>query len=223
MLRSPRVQSRQRLKRRRKPRAGTAHRPLRRDRLGSPQKHRREQNGSGKTPQRSSPTSSAQPNGNQPDLRGTERRQQSHVGGATRPGCRSEAYQSRSNSGEFFFGNLKKSYKDRLGEWQKKTAWHRVQVWGALAETVSASLRQGARVFERKAHHPQLDRQAKPEAPLHRSGGQRYHSYAGSKQWSAKRERARRPSIPAISNDRELGAIAGLQSGLAPSFLRLIS
>jgi single-strand DNA-binding protein len=39
------------------------------------------------------------------------------------------------------------SYKDRLGEWQKKTAWHRVQVWGDLAETVSASLRQGARVY----------------------------------------------------------------------------
>jgi single-strand DNA-binding protein len=39
------------------------------------------------------------------------------------------------------------SYKDRLGEWQKKTAWHRVQVWGDVAETVSANLRQGARVY----------------------------------------------------------------------------
>src|SRR6266853_133737 len=74
MLRSPRVQSRQRLKRRRKPRAEPAHRLLRRDCMGSP-------------------------------------------------------------------------YKDRLGEWQKKTAWHRVQVWGDLAETVSANLRQGARVY----------------------------------------------------------------------------
>ena len=33
------------------------------------------------------------------------------------------------------------SYKDLLGEWQKKTAWHRVQVWEGLAETVSAGLR----------------------------------------------------------------------------------
>src|SRR2546430_1266475 len=41
MLRSPRVQSRERLKRRRKPRAEPAHRLLRRDRMGSPQKHRR--------------------------------------------------------------------------------------------------------------------------------------------------------------------------------------
>ena len=39
------------------------------------------------------------------------------------------------------------SYKDRLGEWQKKTSWHRVQVWGELAETVGADLQQGVRVY----------------------------------------------------------------------------
>jgi single-strand DNA-binding protein len=39
------------------------------------------------------------------------------------------------------------SYKDRLGEWQKKVTWHRVQVWGELAETVGKDLRQGVRVY----------------------------------------------------------------------------
>ena len=38
------------------------------------------------------------------------------------------------------------SYKDRLGEWQKVT-WHRVQVWGELAETVGKDLLQGVRVY----------------------------------------------------------------------------
>ena len=38
------------------------------------------------------------------------------------------------------------SYKDQLGELQKKTAWHRVQVWEELAETVGSDLRQGVRV-----------------------------------------------------------------------------
>ena len=33
--------------------------------------------------------------------------------------------------------------KDRLGEWQKKTSWHRVQV----AETIGADLQQGVRVY----------------------------------------------------------------------------
>jgi single-strand DNA-binding protein len=39
------------------------------------------------------------------------------------------------------------SYKDLLGEWHKKTAWHRVQVWEELAETVSPELQKGARVY----------------------------------------------------------------------------
>jgi len=39
------------------------------------------------------------------------------------------------------------SYKDRLGEWQKKVTWHRVQVWGELAETVGKDLLQGVRVY----------------------------------------------------------------------------
>ena len=39
------------------------------------------------------------------------------------------------------------SYKDLLGEWRKKTAWHRVKVWDGLAETVNAGLRKGVRVY----------------------------------------------------------------------------
>jgi len=39
------------------------------------------------------------------------------------------------------------SYKDLLGEWHKKTAWHRVQVWEELAETVGADLQKGVRVY----------------------------------------------------------------------------
>jgi single-strand DNA-binding protein len=39
------------------------------------------------------------------------------------------------------------SYKDLLGEWHKKTAWHRVQVWEELAETVRADLQKGVRVY----------------------------------------------------------------------------
>jgi single stranded DNA-binding protein len=38
------------------------------------------------------------------------------------------------------------SYKDQFGELHKKTAWHRVQVWEELAETVGSDLRQGVRV-----------------------------------------------------------------------------
>jgi len=42
---------------------------------------------------------------------------------------------------------VNESFRDLLGEWQPKTTWHRVQVWEALAETVSDSLRKGARVY----------------------------------------------------------------------------
>jgi single-strand DNA-binding protein len=46
-----------------------------------------------------------------------------------------------------FSVGVEESYKDRMGEWQRKTAWHRVQVWGEVAETVSADLRKGAHVY----------------------------------------------------------------------------
>jgi len=39
------------------------------------------------------------------------------------------------------------SYRDLLGEWHKKTVWHRVQAWQGLAETVRRGLRAGMRVY----------------------------------------------------------------------------
>lgn len=113
---------------------------------GQPAETPAEQNGSGKTPLRSSPTSSAQPNGNQLDLEG--RNAVNKVMLAGRLGRDAEVRHTKGGQivANFSLGT-EESYKDRLGEWQKKTAWHRVQVWGDLAETVSANLRQGARVY----------------------------------------------------------------------------
>jgi len=53
------------------------------------------------------------------------------------------------------------SYKDLLGESYKKTAWHRVQVWEELAETVSAGLQKGVRVYVegRRAIRNWIDRE----------------------------------------------------------------
>jgi single stranded DNA-binding protein len=61
------------------------------------------------------------------------------------------------------------SYKDRLGEWQKKVSWHRVQVWGELAETVGPDLKQGVRVYVegRLVNHAWVD------------PGNRKHRYTG--------------------------------------------
>jgi single-strand DNA-binding protein len=39
-----------------------------------------------------------------------------------------------------------RSYKDGSGEWQKRTQWHRVQVWGEVAEIVVKYLRKGSHV-----------------------------------------------------------------------------
>lgn len=113
---------------------------------GQPAETPAEQNGRGKTPRRSSPTSSAQPNGNQLDLEGQNAVNKVMLAG--RLGRDAEVRHTKVGQivANFSLGT-EESYKDRLGEWQKKTAWHRVQVWGDLAETVSASLRQGARVY----------------------------------------------------------------------------
>ncbi|HEY6268445.1 MAG TPA: single-stranded DNA-binding protein [Candidatus Acidoferrum sp.] len=113
---------------------------------GQPAETQAEQNGSGETPQRSSPTSSAQPNGNQRDFEG-----QKAVNKVMLAGRLGRDAEVRHTKGGLIVANFslgtEESYKDRLGEWQKKTAWHRVQVWGDVAETVSANLRQGARVY----------------------------------------------------------------------------
>src|SRR5215469_2597803 len=46
-----------------------------------------------------------------------------------------------------FSVGVDESYKDRLGEWQEKVTWHRVQVWGELAETAGKDLQLGVRVY----------------------------------------------------------------------------
>jgi len=58
------------------------------------------------------------------------------------------------------------SYKDLLGEWHKKTAWHRVQVWEELAKTVGAALHRGVRVHVegRLAIRRWIDRESKNHA-----------------------------------------------------------
>ena len=39
------------------------------------------------------------------------------------------------------------SYKDRNGEWQEQTEWHRVVLWNRLADTAGQYLRKGNKVF----------------------------------------------------------------------------
>lgn len=46
-----------------------------------------------------------------------------------------------------FFVGTDEFFKDTLGEWQQKTAWHRVEVWGEAAEMVGPQLREGSRVY----------------------------------------------------------------------------
>jgi single-strand DNA-binding protein len=46
-----------------------------------------------------------------------------------------------------FFVGTDEFHKDLLGQWQRKTAWHRVQVWGEAAKMVSTPLREDAEVY----------------------------------------------------------------------------
>ncbi len=38
-------------------------------------------------------------------------------------------------------------YKDRNEQWQEKTEWHRIVLWGSLAERASKTLTKGKRVY----------------------------------------------------------------------------
>src|SRR5207244_5983074 len=102
-----------------------------------------EQNGSSKTPQRSLPTSSAQPNGNQLDLEGQNAVNKVMLAGRL---CR-DAEVRHTKGGQIvanFSLGTQESYKERLGVWQKKTEWHRVKVLGGLTEMVYEKMIQGA-------------------------------------------------------------------------------
>lgn len=38
-------------------------------------------------------------------------------------------------------------YKDKAGEWQQLTEWHRVVIWGKLGESAASHMRKGTLVF----------------------------------------------------------------------------
>jgi single-strand DNA-binding protein len=38
-------------------------------------------------------------------------------------------------------------YRDRAGEWQKRTEWHRIATWGPLAERAQKYLKRGTMVY----------------------------------------------------------------------------
>jgi len=61
---------------------------------------------------------------------------------------------------------VEESYQDLLGEWQKRTAWYRVQAWEELAETISADLQKGVRVYVegRRVLRNWIDRENKKHA-----------------------------------------------------------
>jgi single stranded DNA-binding protein len=73
-------------------------------------------------------------------------------------------YTKNSHTVANFSVAVDESYKDLLGQLQKKTAWHRVQVWDELAETVSPGLMKGTRVYVegRLIHRQWIDRENKP-------------------------------------------------------------
>lgn len=173
---------------------------------GQPAETPAEQNGSGKTPLRSLSTNSAQPNGNQLDLEGQNAVNKVMLAGRL---CR-DAEVRHTKGGQIvanFSLGTQESYKDRLGEWQKKDC---VAPGSSVGRPCGNGKRKPAArcagLCRRKAHHPQLDRQAKPEAPLHGSGGKRCtFPYAGSKQWGAKRERTRRRAYRRLAMTENLG------------------
>lgn len=39
------------------------------------------------------------------------------------------------------------NFKDRSGEWQKRTEWHRISMWGPLAERAQKFLKRGSLVY----------------------------------------------------------------------------
>jgi single-strand DNA-binding protein len=39
------------------------------------------------------------------------------------------------------------SYKDKSGNWQEKTEWHKVKLWDKLAERASQYLKKGSKVY----------------------------------------------------------------------------
>jgi len=60
------------------------------------------------------------------------------------------------------------SYKDRNGERQKRTEWHRIVAWRKLAEIVQQYLKKGSLIYiEGRIETPRVARQGRPETLHH--------------------------------------------------------
>ena len=72
------------------------------------------------------------------------------------------------------------SWRDKAtGEMKEQTEWHRVVLFGKLAEVASEYLRKGSQVYiEGPAAYPQMDRSIRSGSLYHRSRGERWRHHA---------------------------------------------
>ncbi len=89
------------------------------------------------------------------------------------------------------------SYKDRSGERQKKTEWHRIVLWGKLAEIAQQYLKKGQLVY--------------------------IEGRLQTREWEDKRDGQKRTTTEIVGNEMRMlgsraeGAAAGAGSSAAPS------
>jgi hypothetical protein len=192
-------------------RAGPAHRPLRRDRLGSPQKHRRNKTVAVRRRSVLRRRASAQPNGNQLDLEGQNACQQSHVGGATR---RRDAEVRHTKVGQIV-ANFSLGTRSRT-----KTVW-------ASGKRLRGTPGSGGETAEKRKRKPTASARVYVEGKLIIRNwiGQPNQKHCPQKWWQAmyvftrapsngaqSGERARRRAYRRLAMTENFGAIAGLQS-----------
>jgi single-strand DNA-binding protein len=54
------------------------------------------------------------------------------------------------------------SYKDKSGEWKEETDWHRIVIWGNLAEQAQRNLKKGSQVgIEGRIKYSQFEKDGK--------------------------------------------------------------